>query len=214
MQHAHRYFMINKPYGMLSQFVTRFEGEQHLPMLGALDFTFPEGTHAVGRLDKTSEGLLLLTTNTKVTRLLFLSKVPHARTYLVKVKNKIAADKLELLRSGVPIQVKGGGYYMTTPCQAEIVEKPAGLFERPGEPDDYGKSSWLLITLTEGKFHQIRKMVQYVRHPCLRLVRISIEDLALGEMAPGEVHEIDEETFFIKLKLESGRQAAPPRYNG
>lgn len=214
MQQAHRYFLINKPYGMLSQFVTRFEGEQHLPMLGSLAFDFPEGTHAVGRLDKESEGLLLLTTNSKVTRLLFLGKVPHARTYLVKVKYQVTEEKLELLRTGVSIQVKGGGYYTTAPCGVELVEKPVDLFERPDEPQDYGKVSWLLITLTEGKFHQIRKMVHNVGHRCLRLVRIAIEDLVLGEIAPGEVHEIDEETFFIKLKLEGGRQAAPPRYNG
>ena len=74
----HRYFIVNKPGNMLSQFVG-----SDLPMLGDLDFDFPEGIHAVGRLDMSTEGLLILTTNKKVTKLLFQSDVSHKRVYLV-----------------------------------------------------------------------------------------------------------------------------------
>jgi 23S rRNA pseudouridine2457 synthase len=77
-----RYFMLHKPTNMVSQFI----GTERVRLLKDLDFNFPEDTHAIGRLDSDSEGLLLLTTNKKVTKLLFKSKVPHKRTYLVKVQ--------------------------------------------------------------------------------------------------------------------------------
>ena len=80
---AHRYFLVNKPYNMVSQFVSSHD----VRLLGDLNFDFPEGTHAIGRLDQNSEGLLLLTTNKKITKLLFQGPIPHKRTYLVQVKN-------------------------------------------------------------------------------------------------------------------------------
>jgi 23S rRNA pseudouridine2457 synthase len=98
----HQYFLVNKPYNMLSQFVSSYE----LPVLGDLDFIFPEGTHAIGRLDKPSEGLLLLTTNSKVTKLLFESKIPHPRTYLVMVKGIVSEENVERLRNGISILLK------------------------------------------------------------------------------------------------------------
>src|ERR1700709_1387646 len=120
----HRYFIVNKPYGMLSQFIPENQGA----VLNELAFDFPAGTHAVGRLDKQSEGLLILTTNKKVTRLLFQSDVVHKRTYLVKVKNTVSEEGLQQLRTGIPIRIKGGRDYITTACEAFIVEEPVGLF--------------------------------------------------------------------------------------
>lgn len=196
---------------MLSQFIG--EGQEAIPMLGELNYDFPEGIHAIGRLDRDSEGLLLLTTNQRVTKLLFQGEQPHKRTYLVKVKYAVTPEKLKQLQTGVTIRIKGGGYYVTTPCDVEIVEKPAGLFNRPIEPMEYGPVTWLLITLTEGKYHQIRKMVSNVGHRCLRLIRISIEDLVLGDLFPGGVHEVDEETFFMKLKIDNWKQPVRAPYN-
>lgn len=184
---------------MVSQFVSTHEE----PLLGDLDFDFPEGTHAIGRLDKNSEGLLILTTNKKVTRLLFQGEVPHKRTYLVQVGHIVNEERLQQLRTGVSIQIKGGGYYITTPCEVEIVEKPPGLFSRAAEFSRDLPHTWLLITLTEGKFHQIRKMVAAVRHRCKRLIRVSIEDLVLGDLPPGGVKEIEETEFFRLLKIEN-----------
>ena len=83
---GHRYFIVNKPCDMVSQFVSSHE----VNLLGNLDFIFPEGTHAIGRLDNHSEGLLILTTNKKVTRLLFQGETAHKRTYLVQVKNVVS----------------------------------------------------------------------------------------------------------------------------
>ena len=194
----HRYFVINKPYDMVSQFISTHD----LRLLGAMNFSFPEGIHAIGRLDKNSEGLLLLTTNKKITRLLFQGKLPHARKYLIQVRGIVTEATLALLRMGVSIEIKGGVQYMTQPCDVSIVEKPVKLFSSGYELHERVPNSWLEITLTEGKFHQIRKMVSAVRHPCKRLIRISIEDLSLDGLMPGEVRELGEEEFFQKLKLQ------------
>ena len=101
----HRYFLLYKPVNMVSQFVS----SDKVRLLGAIDFNFPEGTHAIGRLDKDSEGLLLLTTDKKVTKLLFQGKMPHKRTYLVQVKNVMSEATANLLSSGIAISAPMGG---------------------------------------------------------------------------------------------------------
>lgn len=193
-----RYFIINKPYKMVSQFVS----PDNVNLLGDLDFDFPEGTHAIGRLDNNSEGLLLLTTNKRVTKLLFESETPHKRTYLVQVEKVVNEERLLQLQTGITIRVKGGGYYTTTPCEVEIVQKPIDLPPRGHPFRDDLPQTWLLITLTEGKYHQIRKMVSSVYHHCKRLIRVSIEELELGNLQPGCVREVEEEEFFRKLKID------------
>jgi len=182
---------------MLSQFVSSHEGT----LLGALDFPFPEGIHAVGRLDKASEGLLILTTNKKITKLLFQGKVPHQRTYLVKVRNTVTEEKRQQLQNGIQIRVTGGEYIHTAACTAILTEKPEGLFERAFPEPEYPPYTWLTISLTEGRFHQIRKMVKAINHRCERLIRISIENLLLGALPPGGVKEIEEALFFELLNL-------------
>lgn len=192
-----RYFLVNKPFNMVSQFVSSHD----VQLLGSLDFDFPQGTHAIGRLDQNSEGLLLLTTNKKITRLLFQGPVPHKRTYLVQVKNKMTEATAHQLAGGIAISAKTGLSFTTTPCEVCIVEKPDHLFDIGKPLHENVITSWVKITLTEGKFHQVRKMVAAVDHKCIRLIRISIEDLLLGDMQPGEVVEINEAEFFKKLKL-------------
>lgn len=194
---ANRYFIINKPYNMVSQFVS----PDNVGLLKDIPFIFPEGIHAIGRLDNHSEGLLILTTNKKVTKLLFESKVPHKRTYLVQVRDVVTEDNLKLLQKGVTIRVKGGGFYTTSPCEVLIVDKPINLYNRENEFKEGLPNTWLTITLTEGKFHQVRKMTDAVRHRCKRLIRLSIEDLALNDLQPGEVKEIEEKDFFEQLKI-------------
>ena len=196
-QQVHRYFIINKPYNMVSQFIS----PDKVGLLKDVPFNFPEGIHAIGRLDNYSEGLLILTTNKKVTKLFFESKTPHKRTYLVQVRDIVTPEKLLQLQKGVSIRIKGGGYYTTPPCEVSIVEKPIDLYKRENEFKEGLPNTWLLITLTEGKFHQVRKMVDAVRHRCKRLIRISIEDLALNNLQPGEVKEMEERDFFEQLKI-------------
>lgn len=193
----YRYFVLNKPYDMVSQFISTHQ----LALLGDIDFLFPEGTHAIGRLDKHSEGLLLLTTNKKITRLLFQGKVPHARKYLVQVRGIVSQQALEMLKLGVPIPVTTGVEYITKPCHAVVVPQPAGLFSSGYELHPNVPNTWIEVELTEGKFHQVRKMMTAIGHPCKRLIRISIEGLELENLMPGEVREVAEDEFFAKLKL-------------
>lgn len=189
---------------MESQFVCHYPAL----LLSDLDFVFPEGIHAVGRLDKGSEGLLLLTNNKKITALLFQSKIPHKRTYLVQVKYAMNDENLNRLRTGVPIRIKGGAYYITPACDVQIVEKPRALFTLPFFHPDYEETTWLNITITEGRFHQVRKMVQAVNHRCKRLIRVSIEDMQLNDLQPGCVKEFAEDDFFSLLKLKSSLPAS------
>jgi 23S rRNA pseudouridine2457 synthase len=198
-EESRRYFIINKPFNMVSQ----FKSSHQVGLLGDLDFSFPEGTHAVGRLDNHSEGLLILTTNKKVTRLLFQGEKPHTRTYLVQVKNVVSEESLHRLRTGVCFRIRENEYHTTAPCDISIVEKPGNLFKREVELLDYPPYTWLRISLTEGKFHQVRKMVSAIRHKCIRLIRVSIEDLCLGDLQPGKVKEIKEKDFFELLKIEN-----------
>jgi 23S rRNA pseudouridine2457 synthase len=197
MSSPHRYFILNKPYNMVSQFVS----SHAVNLLGDMGFPFPEGIHAIGRLDNLSEGLLLLTTNKKITRLLFEGAIPHKRTYLVLVNNTVTEERLQQLRKGVRFRIRGGEYYTSIPCDAEIIDNPSLSFTSPYIMTDKIPYTWLRITLTEGKFHQVRKMVAAIHHRCKRLIRVSIEDLALGDLQPGAIKEIAEEDFFRLLKL-------------
>ena len=185
---------------MLSQFVSEKPGL----LLGELGFDFPPGIHAIGRLDKDSEGLLLLTTNKKVTRLLFQGSISHSRTYRVKVNHRVSDQTLTTLREGISIRVKGGEYYTSKPCSAELSDLPEGFTESITAIPAFVLSSWLEIKLTEGKYHQVSKMVRAVHHRCRRLIRTAIEDLHLDGLAAGETREIPEAHFFHALKLDCG----------
>lgn len=184
---------------MVSQFVSTHQ----VGLLGDLDYHFPEGTHAIGRLDNKSEGLLILTTNKKITRLLFQGKTPHKRTYLVQINNLLSEENLRLLQTGISIPIRGGQDYITPPCDVTIIENPQILYKPATTLKLYGSHSWLLITLTEGRFHQVRKMMAAVNHRCKRLIRVSIEGLSLGDLQPGCVREIDESDFFRLLNIGS-----------
>ena len=182
---------------MVSQFVSTHK----VQLLSDIDFNFPDGTHAIGRLDQMSEGLLLLTTNKKVTKLLFQGVRPHIRTYLVQVKNKVSQATLENLQNGVVISAPNGSTYTTTPCKVDLIETPKNLWENGIALHENQQSDWLRIELTEGKFHQVRKMVATMHHRCIRLVRWSIEDLTVESIQPGQVQEVDEAYFFNALNL-------------
>ncbi len=182
--------------------VSQFESVEDVRLLGDLDFDFPEGTHSIGRLDSLSEGLLLLTTNKKVTRLLFQSKTPHKRTYLVRVVNVITPEKIQQLRDGVTIRVRRKGDYTSAPCEVHLLDTPPDVLPYQLEQNPHIPHSWLQVSLYEGKFHQVRNMMSAVNHQCRRLIRIAIEDMALGDLAPGCVRELDEETFFRLLKIQ------------
>ena len=183
---------------MVSQFISPHK----VKLLGDLNFKFPEGTHAIGRLDNLSEGLLILTTNKTITKRLFQASVPHKRIYLVQVKNDVSEESLLQLKSGVSIRVEGGLHYNTPPCAISIIKNPESIVSDLNASKIYTPNTWLLITLYEGKYHQVRKMVAAVKHKCKRLIRVAIEELELGDMKPGQVIEMEEKEFFRLLKIE------------
>ncbi len=183
---------------MVSQFISSHE----VRLLGDLDFDFPEGTHAIGRLDNYSEGLLLLTTNKNVTRLLFDPKKKHERSYLVMVNNVVTDELLQRLRTGVTITVKDGQDYVAVPTAVELVTDVQMICPHMEDTRQQYPHSWLLITLTEGKFHQVRKMCMAINRRCLRLIRVSIGNLKLRDLKPGEVKEMNEQDFFELIGIE------------
>lgn len=190
-----RYFLLNKPYNMVSQFVSSHK----VPLLGNINFDFPEGTHAIGRLDSPSEGLLILTTDKTVTRKLFLAKEAHTRSYLVMVQHKMTQESFLKLQAGINIPINNTEFYLAKPQSVKIITKPTLLYKYATDPREIYPHTWLLITLTEGKFRQVRKMVMAVKHRCLRLIRLNISNINLGDIEPGAVKEIDGEKFFSLL---------------
>lgn len=197
MEDEHRYFILNKPTEMVSQFIS----PNNVKLLGDLPYAFPVGTHAIGRLDSNSEGLLLLTTDKRITSLLFQGGKPHARTYLVMVNKVVTDEKLDMLRNGIPIKISNGNFHKAAPEKIERIIDPFLYYPYATDLRMSYPHSWLLITLTEGKYHQVRKMVFQAGHRCLRLVRTSIEDLSLGNLPPGELKELSKEEFYTSLKL-------------
>jgi 23S rRNA pseudouridine2457 synthase len=182
---------------MVSQFISTDE----VGLLSDLNFTFPPGTHALGRLDKDSEGLLLLTTDKRATGLLFLDNVPHLRTYLVMVQNELSAKTLKLLENGITIKIKNEENYVATPTEIRCVDDAKSYYPYSADHREAYPHTWLIITLKEGKYRQVRKMVLAARHRCLRLIRLSISDITLGNLKPGEVREINEENFYKLLGI-------------
>ncbi len=181
--------------------VSQFKSPHQVRLLGDLAFEFPEGTHAIGRLDRESEGLLLLTTNKKITQLLFQGVRKHARTYLVLVKNKMTQETIEELKKGISIKIKKGEHYNAVPEKVEVMSDPMTLYPFAHDQRCEYPHTWLTIALTEGKYHQVRKMVFSTGHRCLRLIRLSIDDLFLNDLPPGEVKEMEEEELFRLIPM-------------
>ncbi|WP_198553746.1 pseudouridine synthase [Tenacibaculum sp. Bg11-29] len=184
----HKHFIIHKPYGFLSQFINN-QTKRKKKLLGEL-YSFPEGTMAIGRLDVTSEGLLLLTTDGKVSAQVRSKKVE--KEYYVQVDGVITQEAVEKLKEGVEIGFDGKKY-MTLPGKSFLIEDPKFPLQNQKIRDDrHGPTSWVSIIIREGKFRQVRKMTAAVGFPTLRLVRVRIGDILLNNMKPGEVIEVGE----------------------
>ena len=185
----HHHFIIHKPYGYLSQFVNNQSKRKNKKLLGELS-SFPENTMAIGRLDENSEGLLFLTTDGYVSELVRSKKVE--KEYYVQLDGDISSEAIEKLQTGVDIRLKTS-MYRTLPCSVRKLN-PAPVFkERSKKVRDerHGPTSWISITLREGKFRQIRKMTASVDFPTLRLIRIRIGAFKLKELESGDVIEVD-----------------------
>lgn len=193
-----QYFLIYKPYGYLSQFTKEVPTHKTLGDL----HDFPENVYPVGRLDKDSEGLLLLTNDKKLNHRLLDPKFKHARTYLVQVDGIPSAKAIEQLEKGVTIRINKKDY-RTLPANAVLLNTPPALPDRdpPIRFRANIPTSWIQLTLQEGKNRQVRRMCAKVGFPVLRLVRHSIESVQFEEIEIGMVQQIDRDLLYEQLKL-------------
>ncbi len=180
MSSDYRYVLLNKPYGILSQFTSE---EEHRNLS---EFGLPSDIYAAGRLDKDSEGLLLLTNDGP-----FIKKFldSHPRTYWVQVERVPTEEDLHILRNGV--KIKGGN---TSPCLVKSIQPPSVKERNP--PIRFRKkvpTSWIEITLTEGKNRQVRRMTAKIGFPTLRLIRVGLGKIKLKDLdlLPGRWIEIE-----------------------
>lgn len=190
-----RYFIIYKPYLVLSQF-SALEGKQTL----ADFFDVPKDVYPVGRLDYDSEGLLLLTSDTKVNGLLLQPKHEHGKEYWVQVEGLVTQEAITLLQQGVSISIDGK-LHMVKAAHARAFTSPPIVPER-NPPIRYRKNipaSWLSLTLTQGKNRQVRRMTSKVGFPTLRLIRYRIEGLTIDGLQPGNIVELSEEQTYAAL---------------
>ena len=188
IKNLHRHFIIHKPYGFLSQFKSHDSKQQSKKFLGALH-DFPEGIMAIGRLDEKSEGLLLLTTDGKMSD--YINSQNVEKEYYAQVDGDISAKAIAQLQLGVEIGFNGKKY-QTKPCKAFKLNQAPDIPMRSQKirDDRHGPTSWVSITLSEGKFRQVRKMTSAVGFPTLRLLRIRVGSIHLGKMGSGNVVEV------------------------
>jgi 23S rRNA pseudouridine2457 synthase len=176
-----RYILFHKPYGVLSQF-TPEEGAKSLA-----EFGLPKDVYPAGRLDKDSEGLLLLTDDGHLIEKLLNPKNEKPKTYWVLVERVPTDEELEKMRKGLRIE-----NYETRPCQVKILDPQPSL--PPRDPPVRTRKTvidvWIEVQIVEGKNRQVRKMTAAINHPTLRLIRKKMANLELGSLSPGEWMEI------------------------
>jgi 23S rRNA pseudouridine2457 synthase len=172
----------HKPYGVLSSF--RPDGSANRTLA---EFGFPPNVYAIGRLDADSEGLLLLTDERELPDKILPPERAHRRTYVVQVEGEPTPEALAELRKGVVVRGE-----RTRPCSAQAIEPRPDIPERI-PPIRVRKSipdTWISITLTEGKNRQVRRMTAAIGYPTLRLMRFSIGEYTLGDLASGSWKEL------------------------
>ncbi len=205
---ALRYLLFHKPYGVLTQFTDRL-ATQH-PTL--IDYIPVPAVYPVGRLDRDSEGLLLLTNHGRVQHLLSDPRFRHPRTYWVQVERVPDAAALVKLQQGILIQ-----NYQTRPAQIRLLAEAPPLPPR-NPPIRFRKhvpTAWLEITLTEGRNRQVRRMTAAVGFPTLRLVRVAIAHLRLEGLEPGQWRDLTSDELeqlhqLARRSSNSGRLTRPP----
>jgi 23S rRNA pseudouridine2457 synthase len=175
-----RYILFYKPFDVLCQFSGAGNTlKKYVPLAGI---------YPAGRLDRDSEGLLLLTDDGSLQHRLTDPRFEHPRTYWVQVEGLPSEEALRRLTSGVNIQG-----YRTRPAKVRRLEEEAERLPPRDPPIRFRKTvptSWIEITLTEGRNRQVRRMTAAIGHPTLRLVRVAIGELRLGELLPGQWREL------------------------
>ena len=180
---TYKYIAFNKPYGVLSQFTS----ESHIRNLS--EFNLPKGVYAVGRLDKDSEGLLLLSNDGAFNQKVTNPKAMKSKKYHVQIEGIPSPQDIEKLKNGVIIKD-----YLTAPCKAKILTnfsippRVPPIRERKNIP-----TTWLEIEIKEGKNRQVRRMTAAIGFPTLRLIRVQIGNLKLGSIPKGKWLEISKD---------------------
>lgn len=187
-----KYIAFHKPYGVLTQFT----GEQKNKTLA--DFSLPREVYAAGRLDKDSEGLLLLTNDGRLNQRLTHPKFHKEKTYWVQVENIPSDEKLKELEQGVFIK-----NYQTLPCQVKRITPQVPPRTPPIRVRKNIPTCWLELTIKEGKNRQIRRMSAKIGHPTLRLIRVAIGNLHLGQLSAGEWKEVSAQEIMGLQKTSS-----------
>lgn len=189
------YFMLHKPYGYLCQFT----GESNDLLLGQLH-AFPSNVYAVGRLDKDSEGLLLLTNDNDLKNKVLNPEKNHYKTYLVQVEGAITPTAIEQLQNGsITINHKGKIHHVKK-ATCVIIDDPK--IEERTPPIRYRSSiptSWIELSITEGKNRQVRKMTAAVGFPTLRLIRTKIGKICLNNLPIGKVTKLSKDEAYEAL---------------
>lgn len=190
-------YAFNKPYAVLSQFSSDGSNKRTLA-----EFGFPRDVYPIGRLDYDSEGLILLSNDGSLNKRLLDPNNAHPRTYLAQVDNIPDAAALEKLQRGVIIEAR-----KTLPAQARLLDNEPDLPPRP-VPIRFRKNiptSWLELTISEGKNRQVRKMTAAIGHPTLRLIRVAIGNLSLFdlELDPGEKKLLSSDHFKLVFSTSS-----------
>lgn len=183
---------------MLSQFTREAPEHQTLADL----FDFPNDVYPLGRLDRDSEGLLVLSDDKKLNHLLLDPNQGHRRTYWVQVEGIASKNSLEQLQKGVTIRINKKEHF-TLPAKAKVIKTPSSIWDRqpPIRFRANIPTTWLELELTEGKNRQVRRMCAKVGLPVLRLIRSSIENLSLKGLASGKVKAIDKASLYQSLNL-------------
>lgn len=193
-----KYYIIYKPFNMLSQFTS----ELGKKTLADIPFNFPKEVYAIGRIDEDSEGLLILTDDKALNNKLLNPKNEHYRTYLAQVEGAFTPEAAKKLEAGVEISVDGTKY-KTKRAKVKLIDEPQNLPER-STPIRFRKNiptSWVELSIIEGKNRQVRKMTAAVGFPTLRLIRTKIENLELSELKNNFVEDIDRENIYKLLKM-------------
>ncbi len=178
-----RIILLNKPFGVISQFQN-----SSIPTLS--EYIKLPGFYAAGRLDKDSEGLLILTNNGKAQHIIAHPDNKLAKTYWAQVEGQINEEAIIKLRNGV--HLKDG---LTRPANAKLIEKPTNLWSRtpPIRKRINKPTSWLELTIKEGKNRQVRRMSAATGFPTLRLIRVQIGKWSIGALNPGQSTVLDVE---------------------
>ena len=193
---AFQYIAFYKPYKVLSQFSTDDDKETLSNYLDGIE----KDIYPVGRLDYDSEGLIILTNDKSINNRLLNPVFAHRKTYWIQVENTITKEAIKQLEEGVVISVNGNPY-KTKSAKVEILNGISVADRNP--PIRYRKdipTTWISLTITEGKNRQVRKMTAAVGCPTLRLIRRSIGSISLDEMKPGEAIMLNEKTKELLFK--------------